>query len=80
MRKWLLILLASLLVLTPSVYGDDDGDDDEDEETIFGIEAEGLGDVALYLMGGSLAIVAWKPTFHWLRKNGPERFSIFSAL
>ena len=77
MRKWLVVLLASLLVLTPSVYADDDDDEDEDdEETIFGIEGEGLGDVALYLMGGSLAIFAWKPTFHWLRKNGPVRFNV----
>ena len=66
MKRWLLLLLASLLILIPGVYADDDDDEEDDEETIFGIEGEGLGDVALYLMGGSLAIVAWKPTFHWL--------------
>jgi len=71
--SWLTVFLVLLLFLLPTVVADDD-DDDEDGETILGIEAEGLGDVALYLMIGSLLIVVWKPAFSWLRKHGPERF------
>ena len=61
LHRWLLSLLVVSLLFTQSVYADDDGDedDDDDDEKIFGIEAEGLGDISLYLLIGTILIVVW---------------------
>lgn len=78
LRRWLFLFLVVSLLLAQPVYADDDDDeddDDDDDEKIFGIEAEGLGDVSLYLLIGTILIVVWKPTFMWLRKNGPDLFN-----
>ncbi|MGB1098266.1 MAG: hypothetical protein ACPG34_03170 [Poseidonia sp.] len=79
-NRWLLLLLV-VLVLMPmrSVSADDDVDDEDDEDDeaqVLGLDAEGLGEVAQWLMVGTLLIVVWKPLFKWLRTNGPERFGV----
>lgn len=76
MRRWLLMLTLVLLLLSPSVMADDDEDDeDDDDATLFGLDGEGTGEVALWLMVATLSIVVWKPLFKWLRANGPELFN-----
>ena len=77
MRKIaILITLTMLLASLAGCAGDDDGDDDaDDDEKILGIDAEGLGDVALYFLIATLSIAIWKPSFKWLRKNGPKLFN-----
>ena len=77
MRKIaILITLTMLLACLAGCGGDDDGDDDaDDDEKILGIDAEGLGDVALYFLIATLSIAIWKPSFKWLRKNGPKLFN-----
>ena len=71
-----LLFLAYLLSLHTVLADADDAEEDDEEEddepTVFGLEAEGLGDVALYLFVGAVSIVVWKPLFKWLRANGPE--------
>lgn len=75
-RTYLLLITAVLMIiLSNSALADDDDDDDDDEE-ILGFDGEDAGEIALYLMIASLLIVVWKPTFMWLRKNGPERFDV----
>ncbi|MGB0313208.1 MAG: hypothetical protein ACPGDD_04895 [Poseidonia sp.] len=61
-----------VLVLMPMrlVSADDDVDDEDDEDDeaqVLGLDAEGLGEVAQWLMVGTLLIVVWKPLFKWLR-------------
>lgn len=76
MRRWLLLLTLVFLLLSPSVMADDDEDDeDDDDATLFGLDGEGMGEVALWLMVATLSIVVWKPLFKWLRANGPELFN-----
>jgi len=70
-RWWVFIGLTLLLFIQP--VGADDDDEDDDVE-ILGIEGEDIGNIALYLMIGTLAIIIWKPSFHWLRKNGADLF------
>jgi len=72
-------LLVVLFLLFPMTVASADGDvdDEEDDEAqVFGLDAEGLGEVAQWLMVGTLLIVVWKPLFKWLRTNGPERFGV----
>ncbi|MFZ8906131.1 MAG: hypothetical protein ACO2Y2_02105 [Poseidonia sp.] len=72
-------LLVVLFLLVPMTVASADGDvdDEEDDEAqVFGLDAEGLGEVAQWLMVGTLLIVVWKPLFKWLRTNGPERFGV----
>ena len=72
-------LLVVLFLLVPMTVASADGDvDDEgdDEVQVVGLDAEGLGEVAQWLMVGTLLIVVWKPLFKWLRTNGPERFGV----
>lgn len=68
-----------LLLLIPSALAEEDGDeeedDDDDDEKILGVDAEDLGDVALYFLIATLSIAIWKPSFKWLRKNGPKLFN-----
>ena len=74
--KWKqLFLFLFVICLLPTASGDDDDDDDDDDETILGIEGDDLGEVAYFLLIGSLLIIVWKPSFFWLRKNGPELFN-----
>ncbi|MEO2120234.1 MAG: hypothetical protein ABGX44_00305, partial [Candidatus Poseidoniia archaeon] len=61
-----------MLLLMPSALADDDDDDDE---KILGVDAEDLGEVALYFLVATLSIAVWKPSFKWLRKNGPDLFN-----
>jgi hypothetical protein len=78
MRRWLLLLMLVLLLLSPSVMADedeDDEDDDDDDVMLLGLDGEGTGEVALWLMVATLTIVVWKPLFKWLRANGPELFN-----
>ena len=73
--RTLLLLFFVAILLIPSTHAD--RDDDEDEEvTWYGIEAEGLGTVALWMMGGTLFILVWKPLHLYLRKKGPELFDV----
>ena len=68
-----------LFLLFPMTVASADGDvdDEEDDEAqVFGLDAEGLGEVAQWLMVGTLLIVVWKPLFKWLRTNCPERFGV----
>jgi len=76
-NRWYLLLIM-ILVLMPSTFvsADDDVDEDDDEASVLGLDAEGLGEVAQWLMVGTLLIVVWKPLFKWLRTNGPERFGV----
>ncbi|MGA0352450.1 MAG: hypothetical protein ACO3NY_02235 [Poseidonia sp.] len=72
-------LLVVLFLLVPMTVASADGDvdDEEDDEAqVFGLDAEGLGEVAQWLMVGTLLIVVWKPLFKWLRTNGAERFGV----
>lgn len=72
-------LLVVLFLLVPMTVASADGDvdDEEDDEAqVFGLDAEGLGEVAQWLMVGTLLIVVWKPLFKWLRTNSPERFGV----
>ena len=72
-------LLVVLFLLVPMTVASADGDvdDEEDDEAqVFGLDAEGLGEVAQWLMVGTLLIVVWKPLFKWLRTNGPKRFGV----
>ena len=49
--RWCLVLALSFLLMTSTALADDgDDDDDDDDEKILGIDAEGLGDVALYFL------------------------------
>ena len=74
--RWCLVLALSFLLMTSTALADDgDDDDDDDDEKILGIDAEGLGDVALYFLIATLSIAIWKPSFKWLRKNGPKLFN-----
>ena len=78
-RGLLLVCFMVLLLMSqPLVSADDDKgeDDDDDEVQVLGVDGEGLGEVAQWLMVGTLLIVAWKPLFKWLRANGPEQFSV----
>jgi hypothetical protein len=70
--KVLILLLALMLLLAPGALADDD--DDDDDETIMGTDAEDLGEVAQILMIGTCSIALWRPSFKWLRKNGPDLF------
>ena len=72
--RWSLVLALSLLLMTSTALADD-GDGDDDDEKILGIDAEDLGDVALYFLIATLSIAIWKPSFKWLRKNGPKLFN-----
>jgi len=75
-KRWLLFLTLLLLLTTTSVAADgDDDDDDDNEATLLGLDGEGVGEVALWLMVATLSIVVWKPLFKWLRAYGPERFN-----
>ena len=76
-KRWLLFLTLLLLLTATSVAadGDEDDDDDDNDATLLGLDGEGTGDVALWLMVATLSIVAWKPLFKWLRANGSERFN-----
>jgi len=79
-RTWMLLAALSVMLVlgTAGADGDDDdrGDDREDDDiTVLGLEAEGLGEVAQWLLIATLSIVIWKPLFGWLRKNGPELFN-----
>ena len=66
-----------MLLLMPSALADDDegGENDDDDEKILGIDAEDLGEVALYFLVATLSIAIWKPSFKWLRKKGPGLFN-----
>ena len=56
-------------------HGDEIEEEKEDEDiTYFGIEMEGLGEIAQILFIFTLTIIVWKPGFLWLRKKGPELF------
>ena len=72
LRQNLLILLLVLLLSSSTLADNDSDEEDEDDSKILGIDAEDLGNISLYLMVGTLIIILWKPTFIWLRKNGPE--------
>jgi len=75
-KRWLFFLTLLLLLTATSVAADaDDDDDDNNEATLLGLDGEGVGEVALWLMIATLSIVVWKPLFKWLRANGPERFN-----
>jgi len=76
-KRWLFFLTLLLLLRATSVAadGDEDDDDDDNDATLLGLDGEGTGDVALWLMVATLSIVAWKPLFKWLRANGSERFN-----
>jgi len=67
------ILLA--LSLVSVVSADDDEDDDDDDESILGMDGEGLGEVALFMMIATTSVVLWKPAFIWLNKNAKHYFS-----
>ena len=72
----LLLWLVLLMLLSPTAQADDDDDEeDDDDPTVFGVDAEGMGDAAMWLLVATLAIVVWRPAFKWLRKNGAERFN-----
>ena len=70
-----MVLFLLVPMTVASADGDVDGEED-DEAQVFGLDAEGLGEVAQWLMVGTLLIVVWKPLFKWLRTNGPERFDV----
>jgi len=77
MRSFLLISALLALIFASFVVsadGDDD-DEDDDESNIMGIDMEGLGEVSQFFFIFTLSIVAWKPTFKWLRVKGPEIFN-----
>ena len=66
--RWLLFLLVSLM-LTPATLASaddevDDEDDEDDEAQVLGLDAEGLGEVAQWLMVGTLLIVVWLSLIH----------------
>ena len=76
-RRFLFLLtLLTFTILTGHALADegDDEDDDDSEASVFGVDGEGLGEVAQVLLIATLAIVAWKPAFKWLRANGAELF------
>lgn len=66
------ILACFLLMLIPSSIAD--GDDDDDDKQIFGMDAEGLGEVALWTFIFTLSIIIWKPAHIWLQKNTKNIF------
>lgn len=74
MNKKLIFTFFVLALFSFSVGADGDDDDDDDHESIMGIEMEGLGEFAQFLLIFTLSIVIWKPLFMWLRKNGPDLF------
>ena len=75
-RLLFLLMLLTFTILTGHALADegDDEDDDDSEVSVFGVDGEGLGEVAQVLLIATLAIVAWKPAFKWLRANGAELF------
>ena len=75
MRKIAILITLTMLLASLAGCAGDDDDDADDDEKILGIDAEGLGDVALYFLIATLSIAIWKPSFKWLRKNGPKLFN-----
>ena len=79
LKKRLFVLIGVMMLLfIPSALADDDEEeekDDDDDEKILGIDAEDLGEVALYFLVATLSIAVWKPSFKWLRKKGPDLFN-----
>jgi len=78
MRRFLLFSVLFALIFASfvgSADGDDDDDDDDDDTNFMGIDMEGLGEGAQFFFVFTLSIVVWKPTFKWLRANGPELFN-----
>ena len=77
MNRWLIPLLC-LSLLSFGVLadgdGDDDDDDDDDDEKILGVDAEDLGEVALWTFVFTLTIVVWKPAFIYLQRNAKTLF------
>jgi hypothetical protein len=67
--KLLLLLFALFILLSPSVYADDDNhdDDDGDGSDDFG---EDLGEIAKSLLIATIVLIAWKPLHIWLQKSG----------
>ena len=66
--KFLLLLFALFILLSPSAYADDDdlgGDDDDSDEF-----AEDLGEIAKSLLIATIVLIAWKPLHIWLQKSG----------
>jgi hypothetical protein len=75
LKQRLFVLFGVLmLLLMPSALADEDEEGDDDEK-ILGMDAEDLGEVALYFLVATLSIAVWKPSFKWLRKNGPDLFN-----
>jgi hypothetical protein len=73
---FMLIFIAILFL--PAIDADRGGDSDDDEASWNGIEAEGMGSVALWMMIGTLFIIVWKPLHVYLRQKGPELFDVDS--
>jgi len=79
MKRLLLIMLFLLLIAPVAIaddddVGDDDDDDDDDDEQILGMDAEDLGDVALWTFVFTLTIVVWKPTHIYIQRNAKKLF------
>ena len=67
--KLLLLLFALFILLTPSVYANDD-DEDDDEEDGSDDFSEDLGEIAKSLLIATIVLIAWKPLHIWLQKFG----------
>ena len=74
MKRWLIYLLLLLLISPVALADDDDDDDDDDDAKILGLEAEGLGDFALWTFVFTVSIVVWKPSHIYLRRNAKKLF------
>ena len=77
MRRLLVLLLAASLLIPTVLADDDDDDDDDDEGGLWGGEmGEDLGDLSMWLLIGTIALVGWKPLHIWLRKSGLEKMGV----